>query len=304
MCSLLGKTFALSLLLAASVAAAIEKLPRESRQSAQETAREHLARGAALERISLYKEAEAEYLAALAAADPTATTNIADAMQRVRQTQQAAAFAQADERTDNYFQLGQELQRRGQYGEALVNLQRAYEEAHGLEARSRAKAAVVRVLEEKNSFWQQYIQEWFKPAFIKIVLILLVIGAFYCGGGLVGRLLARFSRRIEVPDFDDATDSGFGKAFPAILRTAYQQYGRLARRSPTHLGPVLLVYRGAPATLPLMVPPRYQEFSEIELNVLGIEASKLLSNVVRLLRRPYYTVTGAVYRLACIIREK
>lgn len=299
--TLLDKSLVVLLVLAA-LAAAAEQPSRKLHPAAEDPVRQHLARGVALEKVGLYNEAEAEYLAALAVADPAAMTQITEAVHRVREAQQSAESAKADERSDKYFQLGEELQKQGQHNEALDAFGRAYNEASSPKVRARAQAALVRVIEEKNSFWQQYIQDWLKPTLVKVLIVLLLTYLLYRGLGFIGRLLARFSKRIEVSDFDDPTDSGFGKAFPAILRAAYQQYGRLSKRSPTQLGSLLLAYRGEPATLPLMGQRRYQDFSEIALDLPGVEASKVLSKIAGLLQQPYYTVGGAVYRLGEEIR--
>lgn len=299
--TLFDKSLVLLLLLAASVAAA-EQPSRILRPLAEDPVRRHLERGVALEEIGLHKEAETQYLAALTVAGPAARTQITKALQRVREAQRNAESAKAGQRSDKHFQLGEEFQKQGRYEKALEAFQRAYNEADSPEDRARAQAAVVRVLEEKKSFWQQYIQDWLKPTLVKVLILSLFTYLLYQGLRFTGRFLARFSKRIEVSDFDDSTDSGFGKAFPAILRAAYQQYERLAKPSSTPLGSLLLAPRGESATLPIMVLERYQDFLEIGLAVPGIEVSKLLSKMARLLQQPYYTVSGAVYRLGEEIR--
>ena len=290
------KSLVVLLVLAASSAAA-GRQARTSQRPAGDPSRQHFEHAVALERIGLYKEAETEYATALEAASSEATPQILEALQRVRNAERSAISAEADQQSDNELRLGAQLQKKGQDDEALAAFQSAYKEASSQEARERAATAFVGLVERKHSFWQQYIQDWLKPLIVKIVILFLSVYLLYQILGFIGRSRARFSRRIEVLDFDDSTDSGFGKAFPGILRASYQRYAALTKQSTA-----LLAYHSGPATLPVMVPLRYHDFSEISLNVGGIEASKLLTRAARLLWRPYFTVSGAIYRLGEEIR--
>jgi tetratricopeptide (TPR) repeat protein len=291
------------LILLTAVDLTAAQAPRRVPSGTRETIDQHLERGAGLEKIGLYKEAEAEFLAALAVASPAARGQIAEALQRVREAQRSAESAKADQRSDKHFQLAEELQRQGQYDEAMAEFQRAYNEADSPEARARAQAAVLRVLEEKNSFWQRLIRDWLVPAAKAVVLLaasvlLLLPGLriIYRILGLVGRSFARFSKRIELADFEDTTDTGFGKGFPALLRALYHERQQLAQRALTLRGSGIVTYRREHAADPIMGSRKYEDFSEMKLDIAGVAVSELLAKLTRLLFQPYYSVSGVVYR--------
>jgi tetratricopeptide (TPR) repeat protein len=300
--TLSDKSLVLLLFLAASAAAGGQP-SRELHPLTKDPVRQHLERGVALEGIGLHKEAEAEYLAALADADTAVRSQIIEGLQRVREAQRSAESAKADERSDKQFQLGEELQRLGRYDEALEAFRRAYNEADGPEARARAQAAVGRTLEEKDSFWQRLIQDWLIPGAKAVLLLassvlflLPALRLIYWILGLMGRSLARFSKRIEVADFEDTTDTGLGKGFPALFRALYRERQQLAQRGLTLQGSGIVTYRREHAALPIMGSRKYEDFSEIKLDIAGVAVSELLGKITRLLFQPCYLVSGTVYR--------
>lgn len=303
--SLLHKSHAallLSFLLAASYTAAGQSLSK-SHQVPDDTIHQHIERGIALERIGLYTQAEAEYLAALAVADPAARMKIAEGLERVRKAQLLAETAKADRQSEKNFKLGEELQRRRQYDQAIQAFQRAYNQAGSAQVQAHARVALVHAIEDKNSFWLQLVQNWAMPA-AKVVLllaasVLLLVPAlrfFYWALGFIGHLAARYSKRIEVADFEDTTDTGFGKGFPALLRTLYYERQQIARPDIALVGSGIVTYRQEDAAFPIMSSSRYEDFSEVKLNVAGMEVSGLMGKATRRLFQPYYSLEGAIYR--------
>jgi len=286
-----------------------------------DTVQGHLKRAAALEQIGFYKEAETEFLAAFIGSSTSESAQITKDLQRVREAAKAVESARSDQNSAKFIALGKALEEDNHYDQALTAFQRAYNAADSKEAQALARASVNRVLNEKESWWEKYIRAWALPGLIKLVFglpgvigkfalgLLGVIGLYvflsfvYSRLDAFGKRRAEHSNRIEVAEFDDTTDSGFGKAFPAVLNTVYEEYQNRAQRSSSHIGSVLLAYRGSPATLPVMGSPKYEEFSEIKLSLSGVDVSELFRKMNRLLRQPYYTVAGAIYRLDQEIRS-
>jgi len=286
-----------------------------------DTVPEHLKRAAALEQIGFYKGAETELLAALAGSSASESLQITKNLQRVREAAKTAESVHSDQNSEKFIALGKALEENKRYDQALTAFQRAYNAAASEEAQALARTSINRVLEEKESWWEKYIKAWALPGLIKFVFGLAgVIGKFALGllGAIglyvflsfaysrldaFGKRRAEHSNRIEVGEFDDTTDSGFGKAFPAVLHTVYEEYQNRAHRSSSHIGSVLLAYRGTPATLPVMGSPKYEDFSEINLILPGLDVSEFFRKVDRLLRQPYYRVGGAIYRLDQEIRS-
>lgn len=293
------------LIFLAVVSVAAAQPPRPMPSTARDSVREHVKRGAALEKIGFHGEAEAEFLTALAAASPAEISQITEALQRVREARKRAESVQTAETSEKYFQLGQQLEKQGHYDQALAAFQRALETANSPQAQVSAQAAIAHVLEAKDSFWHKYTEEWLKPAakgFLSLVGVYLLYKILYKILSFIGPWLARFSKRIEVADFDDSTDVGFGKGFPALLRTLYEERKQLAKQSVTLPGSGVLTYRSLQVTLPVMGSPEYEDFSEIKLDVAGVQASKFLRKAARLLWQPRYSVNGTIYRYGNEIR--
>lgn len=262
------------------------------------TLQQHLDNAALLERAGLNGEAEAEYLAALAVANPSARSQIVDALQRVQNAQLSALANEADHRSEKQLQIGKDFERHGQFDSALAAFQRAYREAGTQGAQTSAQVAIGDVLSRQHAFWNQYVRDWLEPVAIRILLLVLAALLLYWAARNIGRLRARYSRNIEILEFDDATDTGFGKAFPLILRTAYEQ---VLRVTATRVHSGLSAFR-RPADLPIMVPPRYETLPEIGLSIAGVETSTLIRSLARLLQRAHFTVRGVVYRSGQEIR--
>lgn len=274
-----------------------EKLPPHVNPSL----RQHFERGARLEEAGFLKEAEAEYLAALGAAGRASKASITAALQRIREAQRKIGSSESDRRSNAQFKLGEELLKQRQYAEALAAFERAYNEADSPEVRARAQDAVVRVLEEKNSFWQGLYDDWVLPtekAFIvllgSVAILLPARHIIYRLLGYIGHFLARFSKRIEVADFEDVTRTGLGKAFPALIRAIYHYRQELPIM---HQGSGLVTYtRPEHAAQPIMGSRQYEDFSEVKLDIAGISVPELLGKVMRLICPPHYSIGGAIYR--------
>ena len=289
----------LIVLAAASLAAAPGA--HSAAQSNRVSLQRHLRRGMELEKIGFYSEAEAEFLAALADAEPPETPQITEALHRVREAHLRAEAAKVPEGSEKYFQLGSQLELQRHYDEALAAYQRALEAANTPQTQDRAKAAIARVVESKHSFWEQYNSDWLQ-SFYKVLLTLFGAWILFKILGFLGRKLARFSRRIEVADFADSTDTGFGKGFPALLRTLYDDRQELAQAGMTLRISGISPYRSPKIDLPLMGSATYEDFSYMKLQVAGVEMSDFLRKAGRLLRQPRYTVTGTIYRYGDEIR--
>jgi hypothetical protein len=87
----------------------------------------HLRRGTELEKIGFYSEAKeeflAEFLAALAEAEPAETPQITEALHRVREAHIRAEAAKVPEGSERYFQLGCQLELQHHYDEAFAAAQ-------------------------------------------------------------------------------------------------------------------------------------------------------------------------------------
>lgn len=289
------------LIFLAVVSVAAAHSPRSVAPTVRDSVRDHVGRGAILEKIGFYKEGEAEFLAALAKAGPAEISQIAKALQRVSEARRNAESVQTAATSEKYFQLGEQLEKQGYYDQALAAFERTLDAANSPRAQARAQAAIAHVLDAKNSFWQEYIKDWLKPA-AKFFLTLVGVYLLYKVLSFIGRWLARFSKRIEVADLDDSTDTGFGKGFPALLRNLYEERKQLAQQSVMLPGSGILTYRSLQVTLPVMGSPKYEHFSEIKLNVAGVEVSEFLRKAARLLWQPRYSVNGTIYRYGDEIR--
>jgi len=290
--ALSGQRVALLVLLIAGYVGAALATQQVSSPISQEV-QERLERGVALENIGFYEEAEAEFLAALAAAESTSTAQVTEALQRVREAQSTAETDRQDQSSQKYLDLGEALQKEGHFGEALEALRRAYDEANSLETQARAQAAIASVLNAEDSWWE-FTQDCIELV-AKLFLILPGLYILYKTLGFIGWVVARFSKRIEVARFDDTTDTGLGRGFPALLHTLYHDRKQLADWDPTLPGSGIVTYRGESVTQPIMGSPRYEDFSEIKLEVGGVAVSQLLSKAVSLVRQPHYSVSGVVY---------
>src|SRR5258708_5309507 len=182
----------LIVLAAASLAAAPGA--HSTAQSNQVSLQRHLRRGTELEKIGFYSETGAESLPALAVAEPADTPQITDALHRVREAHIRADAAKVPEGSEKYFQLGSQLELQKHYDEALAAYQQALLAANTPQTQDRAKAAIARVVESKHSFWEQYSSDWLQ-SFYKLLLTLVGVWILFKILGVLGRKLARFSRR-------------------------------------------------------------------------------------------------------------
>jgi hypothetical protein len=274
------------------------------------TTQEHLKSAAALEGIGFYKESEAELLAALVGANASERSEIAKELQRIREIEKGIETARSDQNSSQYLTLGDALERDGHFDQALMAFQRAYGFATSVKAQALAQESISRVLSKKESFNEKYIRGFVPPMFVKFVLgvleaigLCLLLWFLYSVVEALGKRYATHSNRIEVAEFDDTTETGLGKAFPAVLHAVYEEYQNRVQRGRSNIGATLLAYRSGEATLPVMGSPKYEDFSEIKLDLPGIDVSELLRKLNRLIRRPYYTVGGVIYRLGEEIRS-
>jgi tetratricopeptide (TPR) repeat protein len=293
-------TLCLPILLFASAVTAEERLEKPP-PHVNPSLRQHFERGGRLEEIGFFEEAETEYLAALRVASGASRISVSEALQRIRDAQRKISSTEADRRSNVHFKLGEELFGQGQYTEALAAFERAYNEANSLEVRAQAQAAIVRVLQEKNSFWQGLYEDWLLPAWKAFIILVASVAVIlplrlliYRLLASVGHFLARFSKRIEIADFEDMTQTGFGKGFPALIRSIYQYRQQLPIM---HQGSELVTYtRPGQTGQPVMGSRKYEDFSEIKLDIAGVSVPELLGKITRLLWPPRYSISGAVYQ--------
>jgi len=258
-------------------------------------ARQHLDNGTVLERRGLLNEAEAQYLSAMTTRDPAIRQQAEEGLARTH-GQQEQRLVQVD------LDLGKALEEAHELDRALTIYERAFRESKG-EEHETARQAVLRVLEARGSFCEGYVRTWLKPWATKFLIGLLGLFVFYLflkllykilkgAGGWIGSR----SNRIEVADFEDSSETGLGKGFPAVLRTVYRDRQVLAQPSSASYGGPALAFRPGQSNLPVMGSATYETFSEIKLELAGIEVSELLSRVEKLLFRPRYLVGGCIYR--------
>ncbi|HTV53312.1 MAG TPA: hypothetical protein VMI06_00180 [Terriglobia bacterium] len=262
------------------------------------SARRRLDNAVALERLGLYKESESEYLGAMTSAKPAVRLEAEAGLARAH-AEERRRLAQTD------LGLGKAFENAHELDQALAAYESAYRDG-GSHERAEALEFVQRVLNARTSFWENYVRAWAWPWLVRLgivvigLLVLLVVGygilrLLRALGGWVGSI----SRRIEIADFEDTTDTGLGKGFPALLRTVYRERQFLGQLPPAYYGGLVFAPRPRPAhspPQPVMGSAAYETFSEIDLTLAGIKVSELLNRLERLVKQPRYLIGGVIYR--------
>ena len=269
--------------------------PTDRPATGTDSARQHLDNATALERLGLLKESEAQYLSAMSSEDPDLRRQAEMGLARAHDEEQRQLA-----RTDR--ELGKALEESHQLDQALAAYEGAFREGKDNE-REAARQSVLRVLGARESFWERYIRTWAWPWLVKFIIsaaglvtLYLLLKLLYAVLRGIGKWLGSLSSRIEIADFDDTTDTGLGKGFPALLRTTYWERQLLAQPAPALLGGVAVAFHSSEWDLPVMGSADYETFSEIDLKLAGIKVSELLGRVERLILQPRYRIGGVIYR--------
>jgi hypothetical protein len=264
--------------------------------------RQYLDNGTVLESRGLLKEAEAQYSSAMMSRDP-AVQQMAQAGLARTHALQELNLVQTD------LHLGRAFEDAHQFDRALAAYERAFREGKD-EQREAARLSVLRVLQARESFYERYLRGWVHPWLTKFSLSVLGLVVLYVllkllYGALkgVGSWIGSRSNRIEISDFEDSTDTGLGKGFPAVLRTVYRDRQMLAESTSTSRGGLALAFRSSQSgPQPVMGSATYETFSEFKLDLAGVEVSELLHKIERIVCKPHYQVGGVIYRQGDIMR--
>lgn len=269
--------------------------PTDRAATGTDSARQHLDNATVLERLGLLKESEAQYLSAMASEDPDVRQQAEVGLARAHKEEQ-----QQLARTDT--EIAKALEESHQLDQALTAYERAFRNGKGAD-RDAAQQSILRVLRARESFWERYVRGWAWPWLVKFGISVVGLVALYLFLKLLYRMLrvlgqwrGSASRRIEIADFEDTTDTGLGKGFPALLRTTYWERQLLAQPAPASLGGVAVAFHPSEWDLPVMGSADYETFSEIDLELAGIKVSELLGRVERLILQPRYRIGGVIYR--------
>lgn len=292
---------ALTLSLRASLAFGAVQ-PAQKPQSALNPARQQLDTATAFERQGLLNEAAAQYSSAMTSDDPAVLQMAEAGLVRTKMLQQLK-LAQAD------LQLGKTFEDAHQLDRALAAYGRAFLEGRN-EEREAARQSILRVFRSRESFHELYFRGWVIPWLTKVslgvlgvVILYVLLKILYWALKWAGRLIGSQSNRIEVADFEDSTDTGLGKGFPAVLRTVYRDRQLLSQSaSVSSTGVALTFHSKQSGPDPVMGSAAYETFSEIKLKLAGVEVSELLQRLEKLVWKPHYTISGVIYRLGGEVR--
>lgn len=242
----------------------------------------HIVIGSRLERIGLYVEAKQEYLEAIASGDEAVRFQAERALARLRDRLEQVA----NEKAKLHISLGLSLEAAGSYDEAVAAYQRAFEVAAG-STKNRAKGLIVQAAEKRSSFWRQDVLGWLVPLARKTGLVALLVLILLTLTEWVGRTVASRSSRVEILPFSDAGNTGYGSAFPALLRETYISVESVLQRS-------VLTYQGAQRRMPVLASRHSETSPEVNLGLGPLQFTNILAQPRRVILRPRYTVVGSV----------
>lgn len=244
----------------------------------------HITIGSRLERIGLYVEAKEEYLKAIASGDQDVQSQAEQGLARLRDRLKQVA----NEKAEQHISLGLSLEAAGRYDEAVAAYQVAFEGATG-STKERANDLMARAADEQSSFWHQDVHGWLIPLARKSGLVVFFVLMFLVLTGWVGKIVGSQSSRVEILPFSDVGNTGYGTAFPALLRETHLSVKSVLQRP-------VLTYRGAQRGMPVMGSPHSETFPDVNLGLGPFQFTNIIAQLKRVILRPKYIVAGSVYR--------